>query len=196
MVRPVTARYPRARALAAVLGVAVVLIALVMVTNRLRDDRPAAPVTEPITGAPLHPGESVDDYRDRIAPFFDPVPLGRPVTVTGNVGFAARLQAAGADDGATTAFVVQIQNIGREPFDGSFAKGGAWLESGEGERYYPPKVRVLATQGRSPAAIDPTAEAYLELTFTVPAGVRPAKLLLSLRLGGYYPYAQWTLPSR
>ena len=55
-------------------------------------------------------------------------------------------------------------------------------------------MRLLSSGTVSPAAIGSGAEVLLELTFTVPAQVRPARLLLSLQLGLYAPYAQWDLP--
>ena len=131
-------------------------------------------------------------YLRQHAPFMDPVPLGRPVAVNGDPGLTAILR---ADPGpGPTAFIVLVTNIGDKPIDGSFSSGGAWLESDQGKRFYPPQVRLLSSGSVSPAAIGSRAEILLELVFTVPANVRPVRLLLSLKLGLYYPYAQWDLP--
>ncbi|MEV8510208.1 hypothetical protein AB0368_36005 [Actinoplanes sp. NPDC051475] len=136
--------------------------------------------------------DAVNEYFRQHVPFIDPVPLSDPVAVTGDPGLAALLRAG--PGAGPTAFTVLIENTGDKPIDGSFSSGGAWLESERGERFYPPQVRLLSSGSVSPAAIGSRAEVLLELVFTMPAHVRPARLILSLELGLYYPYAQWDLP--
>lgn len=183
-----------ARAVAVSAGIAVVLTVSVRVMNRPPDEAPPTFNGGASIGFPLEPGgNALRDYYSYYMPFIDPVPLGRPVAMIGDPGLGAWLR---VDPGpALGAYIVQVRNIGAEPVDGSFSTGGAWLESDDGERFYPPKVRLLSSGTVSPAAIGSGAEVLLELSFTVPAHVRPARLLLSLQLGQFGPYAQWDLPA-
>ncbi|WP_412747381.1 hypothetical protein [Krasilnikovia sp. M28-CT-15] len=133
---------------------------------------------------------AADDLIRKYAPFVGPVALGEVLAVTGDFGFTARLRVVPGNDAAS--YTVRIQNGGTKPFDGSFSKGGAWLDTDHG-RFYPPTVRILPTGTAAPSAIGPNTEANLALTFKIPAQARPTGLVLSLRLGKYYPNAQWTL---
>lgn len=189
-----TGRYPWPRAAAALGGIAAVLGALVVVTNRIPEAPPPAYVAPPAyANQRIRLNEdAVNEYFRQHVPFIDPVPLGNPVATTGDPGLAALLR-AGPGTGPT-AFTVLVENIGNKPIDGSFSSGGAWLESEQGERFYPPQVRLLSSGSVSPAAIGSGAEILLELVFTIPEHVQPARLILSLKLGLYYPYAQWDLP--
>jgi hypothetical protein len=182
----------RARAAAVLAGIAAVLTASVVVMNRPTEE--AVPsFLPPANGLALDFSKyPFDAYHRQYVPFIDPVPLGSPVAVNGDPGVGALLR---ADPGpGPAAYIVQIRNIGAVPVDGSFSTGGAWLETDEGERFYPPKVRLLSSGTVPPAAIASGAEVLLELTFTMPAQARPARLLLSLQLGLYSPYALWDLP--
>jgi hypothetical protein len=178
-------------------GIAAVLGALVVVVNQLPGAPPPVHVAGPVDVDKLPPASgnraAINEYFSQHVPFMDPVPLGKPVAVSGDPGLAAILQASPGP--GPTAFIVLITNIRGKPIDGSFSSGGAWLESGLGERFYPPQVRLLSFGNVPPAAIGSRAEVLVELVFTVPARVRPARLILSLRLGSYYPNAQWDLPS-
>jgi hypothetical protein len=190
------ARYAWARTVGVLAGIAALLSMLVIVTNRLPDqrrtdvdDRSAARSTYPPS---LLEHQAIDDYIDTHSPFLDPVPLGEAVTMTGDPGFSARLQADHVEGAGMATYTLRIQNAGTQPFDGSFSKGGAWLEMNDGKRYYPPDVSNL-NGWFAPSRVDPGTESELTLTFDIPVQAHPAILILCLRLGKMYPYAQWTL---
>lgn len=170
------------------------LVALVVAANRRSDAQPTTNVVGSADMSQLYAGayRSADDYYRQYEPFVAPVPLGDPVPVEGNRGHAAVLQ---ADPGpGPAAFIVLVRNVGVTPIAISFSYGGARLDSDQGEKFYSPQVRRLSSGTVSPAAIGPRAEILLEIVFTVPARIRPARLILSLRLGLYQPHAQWDLP--
>jgi hypothetical protein len=179
-------------------GIAAILVALVVGTNRLgewkrlQEQRRAAYVeslVSQVRPAEINP-KAFDDYFREHTPFLGPVPLGDALTMTGDIGLMARLQVVRGNDAAS--YTVRIQNLGTKPFDGSFSNGGAWLDTDQG-RFYPPEVQTLPIGTASPSAIGPDTEANLVLTFKIPAQAKPAGLVLSLRLGQYYPNAQWSI---
>jgi hypothetical protein len=183
--------------LAVLAGIAALLSMLVVVTTRLTEQKLIDADDSSFSGSTNYTEhvnqEAINDYIRKHDPLLEPVPLGEVVTMTGDSGFGARLQATRADAADVASFTVRIQNLGTEPIDGSFSNGCAWLEMDDGERYYPPGVRSLMT-GRSPSyMIDPNADSKLSLTFKIPTPARPARLILCLELGHYYPNAQWVL---
>jgi hypothetical protein len=187
MGRPVTARYRWPRAVAALAGIALVLVSSVVVANRLSTRRPLYVADESnVLTVETNPLD-IPDY----VLFVGPVSLGNALTVWGDTGFWARLQAVRANGVAS--YTVRIQNTGSEPIDGSFTTGGAWLDTEDGTRFYPPEVRTLPTSTAPPNRIVAGTESDLILTFKVPAQARPTRLVLPLRLGEYLPNAQWTL---
>jgi hypothetical protein len=170
------------------------------VRDALRPTYPAAPsrafqpAIEQYPGAPG--GYSVDfgEYLRRQAPLLDPVPLGESVVLSGGPGQAALIQ-AGPGHGPA-AFTILVRNIGDQPVNGSLTSGGgAWLESDQGETLYAPQVRLLSSGNVDPTALTPGAELLLEMSFTQPATFRPARLIISRRLGDFSPQALWDLPT-
>jgi hypothetical protein len=82
MRRAVTEKYRWGRAVATMAGIAVALLALVVVTNRISQSK--APGRAVGTTAAVRGISS--------APFIGPVALGDAVTVTGDPGFKAQLE--------------------------------------------------------------------------------------------------------
>ncbi|MET8153593.1 hypothetical protein ACIBSW_06230 [Actinoplanes sp. NPDC049668] len=185
-----TARYPWPRVIAVLLGIAAILVALVVVTNRYGQERGAADINRRADG----PGEFGTDLlaRDIVerSPFVGSVPLGEELTMRGDSGFMARVRVLRGIDAAS--YTVWVRNGGTEPFDGSFSTGGAVLFTDQ-HKLLRPEVRTLSTGTAEPSAIGSDGEADLALTFKIPAQERPSSLVLTLHLGQYNPHALWTL---
>ena len=198
MLRSMTPRYPWARTLAVLAGIAALLGILVVATNRLADQRRISAADHDASGSPYAPGlpelnhTAIDEYIRTHNPWLTPVPPGGAVTMTGDPGYSAQLQADRVESAGVSTYTLRIQNTGTHPFDGSFSEGCAWLEMDDGKRYYPPDVSNL-NGWFVPSTVDPGTESKLVLTFDLPAQARPATLILCLRLGKYHPTAQWTL---
>ncbi|MFI1990511.1 hypothetical protein [Actinoplanes sp. NPDC020271] len=194
--RLMTARYPWARTLAALAGIAALLGLLVVVTNQLTERRIGDDDTD-LSGSMYDSipfdQEAFRDYFRTHSPFLEPVPIGEAVTMTGDPGFVAELRADRAYSASTASYTLRIKNVGTESFDGSFSEGCAWLEMGDGKRYYPPTVRNLRSRWLAPSRVDPATDSDILLTFDIPPKAQPVMLILCLRLGDIDPNAQWNL---
>lgn len=200
MWRSVTTKGRWGRAAAVLVAIASVLVALVVVTNQLLSDRRRQDVVNGLVDrSNVQPAEidqqALEDEIGRLMPVVGPVPLGGILTVTGDPGLVAVLQAGLGNAAGVASYTVRIKNVGTKSFDGSFSTGGAWLDTEDGGTLYPPVVRTLTTGSASPSTIGPATEADLVLVFNVPTQVRPTRLRLSLRLGQIYPTAEWNLTS-
>ncbi|GIE80508.1 hypothetical protein Aph02nite_64580 [Actinoplanes philippinensis] len=188
-----TPRYPWARALTALAGIAALLGVLVAVTSRAADEGRAAAVDRAVPGGAHDPAAgihaAIDEYMRRFHPWLDPVPMGEVVTMTGGPAFNARLQ---ADRVSAATYMLRIENTGTQPFDGSFSDGCAWLEMDDGERYPSPFVSNL-NGWLVPSVMEAGTGFRLLLTFDIPAGARLAALILCFSLGRTTPTAVWSM---
>ncbi|MFC3385341.1 hypothetical protein [Couchioplanes azureus] len=181
--------------MAVLAGITALLVMLVVVTNGLLEQRQRDDADRPVYGnlRDYLNKQAIADYVDQRHPYLDPVSLGEELTMTGDPGYAARLHATRGNDADPGSYAVRLQNVGTEPFDGSFARGCAWLDTDDGKRFYPPEVRTLMTGSTPPATVHPGVESDIVLTFKVPAQARPVRLILCLRLGKTHPTVQWCM---
>ncbi|WP_106324183.1 hypothetical protein [Actinoplanes italicus] len=183
----------------ALAGIAALLGILIVATPQLTDQRRIdADDDRDLSGSAYTATKNklnhaaIDEHVRTHYPWLAPVYLGEAVTMTGDPGFSAWLQADLVNGTGGATYTLRIQNTGTEPFDGSFSEGCAWLEMDDGKRYYPPDVSNF-NGWFVPSAVDPDTESKIALTFKFPAHERPASLILCLRLGKIHPTAQWSL---
>jgi hypothetical protein len=172
--RPVTEKLRWTRAVAVLALIAAALVTLVIATHRVGATPSAAPPAAGVTPAQL-PN----------APVVGPVALGRSLTLTGDPGFRAELQAV---RGAGS-FTVHVRNLGTEPFDGAL-RSGVWVATDAETLIGPSAVRPTTT-----SALTPGSSAERVLTFPAPDQGRAAQLRITLHLGAQFPTAVWDLGS-
>ena len=137
MWRSVTTKGRWGRAAAVLVAIASVLVALVVVTNQLLSDRRRQDVVNGLVDrSNVQPAEidqqALEDEIGRLMPVVGPVPLGGILTVTGDPGLVAVLQAGLGNAAGVASYTVRIKSVGTKSFDGSFSTGGAWLDTEDG----------------------------------------------------------------